>query len=126
MEAEELRIEEERIKVERFKDWMLRELEQNRKNKGSILDFDDLDRIISELEYHKAKMLVAIRCDNRQAVKEYIADTANFLFCLGNVGGLYDDDFEDIEEEESIEIRRDKDVFVKTIEPQINQKLKFQ
>lgn len=117
-------MEELETKVERFKNHMLRELKAN-SHKGSILDFKDFDKIITELEYHKAKMLIAIRCNNKYATKEYIADTANFLFCLGNLGGLYDNEFIDLSPEESMEIRKDKNVFHCVTESQTNQKIDF-
>lgn len=97
------------LKIDKFKDQMIKELESN-SYKGSIDDFKNFDSIISELEYHKAKLLLAIRLDKKQAVKEYIADTANFLFALGDIGGLYDDDFED--STKSFEINKEVDIFV--------------
>lgn len=119
MKAEEIQ------KIEKFKNWMIRELEVNEKNKGFITDFINFEKIITELEYHKAKLLIAIRCDNKHAVKEYIADTANFLFCLGNLGGVYDDDFIDISPNESIEIIKDHSIFIKTTTPTLNQIINY-
>lgn len=112
------------IKLGRFSNWMLRELNSNN-HKGSILDFKDFNKIVTELEYHKSKMMIAFRCGDKHAAKEYIADTANFLFCLGNLGGLYDDDFVNISEGEIIELRKDKDIFTCVTEPQLNQNLDF-
>lgn len=107
-------------KIERFKNSMLKELNNN-EHKGSILDFGNFESIITELEYHKAKALIAIRLNNKQAVKEYIADTANILFALGNAGGLYDDDFE--ESDKPFELRKDVDIFVNVEEPALNQSI---
>lgn len=109
-------------KLEKYKEWMARELDKN-SHKGSILEFTDINEIITQLEYHKAKLLIAMRCKNPQAIKEYIADTSNFLFCLGNVYGLYNEDFIDILDKESVEIRKDKNVFSIVTQPQINQSL---
>lgn len=80
---------EEQRKIKRFSQQMHIELKNNR-HKGSVLDFTDFNEIITELEYHKAKMFVAIRTKNYPAVKEYIADSANFLLAIGNIFGLYD------------------------------------
>lgn len=109
-------------KVEKFKESMLSELESNSPTKGLITEFKDFNGIITELEYHKAKMMIAIRMDNKQAAKEYIADSANFLFCLGNLLGLYDDDFVDKADNESFEINKVGDIFIKVNEPSLNQK----
>ncbi len=97
-------------KIEVFKQRMLLELKNN-SHKKCILDFSDYESIITEIEYHKAKLLIAIRVGNKHAAKEYIADVANFLFALGNSNGLYDDDFEDIFETNSFEIIK-SDVFI--------------
>lgn len=81
----------ENIIVQRFSEQMLIELEHNR-HKGSILKLDNLDKLVMELEYHKAKMFLAIRTKNRTALKEYIADQANILLAIGNRSGVYDND----------------------------------
>lgn len=81
----------ELVKLERFKQQMVIEMQHNN-HKGSILDWTDFNHILAELSYHEAKMLVAIRIKNYQAMKEYIADTANILFALGNLFGVYDED----------------------------------
>lgn len=78
------------LKTGRFLTAMIIELEHN-KHKGSILDWQDFDNIIAELEYHKAKIFMAIRQENNEALREYIADTANILFALGNKFKLYED-----------------------------------
>jgi hypothetical protein len=116
--------QELREKIECFKKSMLKELKNNN-HKGSILDYLDFDAIITDIEYHKAKLMVAMRLGNKQAAKEYIADTANFLFALGNLGGLYDDDFIDTQEDQSFEINKDTEVFKKVTTPTFNQKIDF-
>jgi len=79
------------IRIERFAEQMQIELIHNQ-DKGSVFDWKDFDNMIAELEYHKAKMLLAIRGNDKKAVKEYIADTANVLLAIGNLGGLYSED----------------------------------
>lgn len=81
----------EDIVVRRFAAQMLIELDHN-KHKGSVLDWTNFDNMITELEYHKAKMFMAIRSNNPGALKEYIADTANILLAVGNKFGLYAED----------------------------------
>ena len=115
-------MEELEYKIEKFKNSMLKELKSN-SYKGNILDFKNFNEIITQLEYHKAKMLIAIRCNDKHAIKEYIADSANFLLCLGNLYNLYNDSFLDISSEASMEIRCDKDVFWCVTKPQLNQHL---
>jgi hypothetical protein len=66
-----------------------------------------------------------MRVDNKQAVKEYIADTANFLFALGNIGGLYENDFPDVDDSESFEINKDVEIFQKITTPSVNQQIDF-
>jgi hypothetical protein len=103
---------------------MLKELKNN-DHKGSILEFNNFDEIITQIEYHKAKLMIAIRLGNKQAAKEYIADISNLLFAFGNSDGLYDDDFVDIQENESFEINKDTEVFKKVTTPTFNQKIDF-
>lgn len=109
---------EERL-VEIFKDDMLSELNKN-SHKGSILDFKDFNGIITELEYHKAKLFLAIRVKNKGAIREYLADTANFLLAIGNLFEVYQTDKDD---SESFEINRDVELFkvVKTSESSTGQ-----
>ncbi len=97
---------EERL-VEIFKDDMLSELSKN-SHKGSILDFKDFNGIITELEYHKAKLFLAIRVKNKGAIREYLADTANFLLAIGNLFEVYQTNKDD---SESFEINRDVELF---------------
>lgn len=80
--------------INRFTDQMIREM-QNNSHKGSILEWNNFDNMICELEYHKAKMMLAIRSNDKPAIKEYIADCANILMAIGNLGGLYDEDTPD-------------------------------
>ena len=73
--------EKERLIIDRFSSQMLIELQHNR-HKGSILHWDDFDNIVTEFEYHKAKIFLAIRCGNSLALKEYIADWFRFVRIL--------------------------------------------
>lgn len=78
-------------KVKRFKDQMITELENN-EHKGPITDWDDYNSMICDLEYHKAKMMMAITIGHCPAIKEYVADCANILFAIGNLFDLYESD----------------------------------
>lgn len=100
--------ETERL-AEVFKQDMLCELNKN-SHKGSILDFKDLNGIVTELEYHKAKLFLAIRVGNKGAIREYLADSANYLLALGNLFDVYS---EDRNEEECFQINKEVDLFVK-------------
>lgn len=107
-------------KLIKFNSSMIKELNNNI-HKGVITDFTDFHGIVSEIEYHKAKTLMAIRLGNKQAAKEYIADTANLLFALGNLGGLYDEEF--IDSDKSFEIDKSRDFFIKVDSPSTNQSM---
>lgn len=97
---------EERL-IEIFKDDMLSELNKNA-HKGSILDFKDFNGIVTELEYHKAKLFLAIRVKNKGAIREYLADTANFLLAIGNLFDVYQTEKDD---SKSFEINREVELF---------------
>lgn len=94
--------------VEKFAEDMLNELEKN-SHKGSILEFNNFSEIITELEYHKSKLFLAIRMNNKGAIREYLADIGNFLICIGNLFDVYSDDsFKD----KCYEINKNVDLFV--------------
>lgn len=78
------------VKIDRFKEQMIIELNHN-SHKGNISEWVGLSEKIVDLEYHKAKMLLAIKTKNHPAVKEYIADCANILFSIGCELKLYND-----------------------------------
>lgn len=78
-------------KLQRFANQMQIELDNNN-HKGSILDWKGISDKIADLEYHKAKMLLAIRTGNKFAIKEYIADCGNILLSIGNELGLYEEE----------------------------------
>jgi hypothetical protein len=109
------------LKIQRFADQMVIELEHNA-HKGSVLDWHDFDNIMTELEYHKAKIFVAIRCKNWSALKEYIADTANHLLTVGNHFGLYEANT--IDTGMVHELQRESIIVIKPVkDQQINQQL---
>ncbi len=85
---------EEAITLFRFKLQMEIELKVN-KHKGSFLEWKGIGKKITDLEYHKAKMLIAIRVGDMISVKEYIADCANILMAMGHELGVYDNSLED-------------------------------
>lgn len=80
-----------KIKLETFAKDMENEMDENA-HKGEIEDWKDIDNMIVELEWHKAKLMYAMRSENKDAelVREHIADCANILFAMGNSWGLYD------------------------------------
>lgn len=79
-------------KVDRFAAQMKIELENNI-TKGDVSDWsDDLSEKVFQLEYHKAKLLLAIREKNAFAIKEYLADCAIILMSIGDEFKLYDED----------------------------------
>jgi hypothetical protein len=93
--------------AELFKSDMLLEMRKN-SHKGSILDFKDFEGIITELEYHKAKLFMAIRVKNKGAIREYLADTANFLLAIGNLYDVYANEYP---VDECFEINKDVEIF---------------
>lgn len=70
-------------KVRKFAQNMQDELNSNSK-KGNWEEFTNINSILLELEYHKAKLLMALRDGDKDKVKEYIADCANELLFLSN------------------------------------------
>lgn len=105
--AENLLFEQSLLEI--FKNDMLLELSKN-SHKGSILNFKDFNAIITELEYHKAKLFLAIRVNNKGAIREYLADTANFLLAIGNLFDVYQDEND---KDECFEINKDVELFKK-------------
>ena len=83
----------------------------NNSRKGSIFEFKDFEGIITELEYHKAKMMVAIRMNNIKAAREFIADSANFLLAIGNLLELYDEDSKS--SKDCYELNKEIEIFIK-------------
>lgn len=78
-------------KVLAFAKQMQVELDAN-SHKGDWNEWRDVQEILNEFEYHKAKLLMALRKkEPHHECKELIADCANILMFLGNAGYLYDE-----------------------------------
>lgn len=80
-------------KINNFAKEMQIELDNNA-HKGNIEDWTDIKEILIELEYHKGKLLIALKENNQDKVKEYIADCGNILMAIGNKFDFYIDDSE--------------------------------
>lgn len=78
------------IKIQRFAEQMQIEIDNNSHKTGGIQNWKGLQHKIADFEYHKAKMIIAMRCQDPDAIKEYIADCANILMSIGDEYGLYD------------------------------------
>lgn len=76
------------------------ELKAN-EHKGDWSDWRDVTAMLSELEWHKAKLMHALRDNDKDRVREYIADCANILMFIGNAGYLYEDAKEACKKKES-------------------------
>lgn len=76
--------------IENFSHEIKRQIELN-SDKGNLLEWNDIGHILYELDYHKAKLLIAIKQNNPYAIKEYIADCASILLALGNCYGIYNE-----------------------------------
>jgi len=77
--------------IEQLKDFaeqMQKELDTN-SHKEDWRNWNNLGEMLWDLEYHKGKLLIAIKDNDKKLVKEYIADCANILMFMGNAGGLY-------------------------------------
>lgn len=81
----------EEIKLIRFMRQMGIE-QDNNEHKGSILAWDGLEDKIYDFEYHKAKLMLAIKEENEDAIKEFIADCGNILLAIGNEFDLYNEE----------------------------------
>ena len=77
------------IKIEKFSKQMQIELEEN-SHKGNWEDFKNPNEINLELEYHLTKLRLSIEQQDKERIKEYIADCANLLLMLGNSYELYE------------------------------------
>lgn len=81
---------EEKEVFNRFVSKMRQELENN-SHKGNFITFTDINKILFELEYHKAKLYMSLSDwindgnDNAKAeCLEYLADIANISMMLHN------------------------------------------
>lgn len=68
---------------------MQAELRQNA-HKGNWEGWGTPESMLLELEYHKAKLLIALRDKKPDLIREYLADCGNFLLFIGNHHGLYE------------------------------------
>lgn len=75
--------------VEKFKQQMIKENHDNA-HKGDILSWNNVEEMLVELEYHKAKLYIALKRNNPDLVKEYLADCSNILLAIGNAWKLYE------------------------------------
>lgn len=75
-------------RIQLFTELMQKELEDN-SHKGPWEEWTNITEMISELEWHKAKLLFALKENDKEKCKEYIADCANILFFIGNAVKLY-------------------------------------
>lgn len=86
------RVMEINVKIMRFAERMQKELNANA-HKGDWNTWRNIMEILNDLEYHKAKLMIALKKDDsHEEVKELIADCANILMFLGNAGNLYEQD----------------------------------
>lgn len=74
--------------IEQFAQLMQKELTAN-ENKGDWHLFLNERDILHDLEYHKAKLMFALKFDNEDDIKEYAADCANCLLMLLNSKGIF-------------------------------------
>lgn len=107
--------------IKTFADDMISELHKNY-HKGSILKMENFEQIITELEYHKAKLFLAIRMKNKGAIREYLADTGNYLIAIGNLFDVFSNERNN---DNCFEINKDVEIFItrKTSEQSLNQRL---
>lgn len=77
-------------KIQKFALDMQKELDNNQ-HKGNFEDFTNINDILFELEWHKAKLYIALRNKDKNSIREYLADCGNILMFLGNANNLYND-----------------------------------
>lgn len=74
--------------IEQFSVAMKDQLEAN-SEKGDFRDFKDIGSIGLKCENSMEKLEDAIQENNKELIKENIADVANYLMALGNAYELY-------------------------------------
>lgn len=62
---------------------------KNNEHKGDWRSWNDVPKMLQELDYHEYKLSLAIQTGNRELIKEHLADCANFLLMIGNAFDLY-------------------------------------
>ena len=75
--------------VLKFANQMQSELNDNL-HKGDWSEWRDVKEILYEMDYHKAKLIIALKDNNKTLIRELLADCGNFLMFLGNAGYVYD------------------------------------
>ncbi len=70
-------------KVASFAALMQEELNNNA-HKGNWEEFKNIEKILTELEWHKVKLLFALKEGDNNKIKEYLADCANNLLFIAN------------------------------------------
>jgi hypothetical protein len=75
--------------VDSFAKSMKIELKAN-EYKGDWRSWNDVHKMLQELDYHEDKLSLAIQKRDKQVIKEHLADCANFLLMIGNSFSLYD------------------------------------
>jgi len=74
--------------VDAFAQSMKDELKAN-EHKGDWRTWNDIPKMLQELDYHEDKLSLAIQTGDRERIKEHLADCANFLLMIGNALDLY-------------------------------------
>lgn len=82
------------IPIKRFAEQMQIELINNSYKEPGFYNWKGIYTKVADFEYHKSKMMIAIRTGDKLAVKEYIADCANILLSIGLELGLYENETE--------------------------------
>lgn len=74
--------------IQWFAEAMQNELDANAR-KGDWREFKSDSNILSEIAWHQAKLLQAIRTGTSVEVLEYAADCANYYMMLANANGIF-------------------------------------
>lgn len=74
--------------IKAFFEQMLFELEAN-KNKGDWREWNNIEEMVTDLIEHIGKCLIAMKSDDKERVKELLADSANILMFMANAGHVY-------------------------------------
>lgn len=91
-----------------FANQMQRQLDSN-PNKENVWKTNvlTLESYLVDLEYHKAKMMLAIKEKNMGALKEYLADCGNILMFIGHKFDLFSE-----EDNKPIAYQMKSDIFI--------------
>ena len=69
------------LEIRKFANQMQTEIDNN-SNKGDWRDWKNVQDMFMDLEYHKFKLLVAMKENSSKLVKEHCADCANILMFI--------------------------------------------